>query len=209
MHFRVSLPGDIITYAMSPNPGDAYDEFKLGNTYQSVIAVSASPTPDPGHSITLGCSSAKNIIQTGDTVYDAFMNNLATVSVTLKTSYEATSNIAATTINRNTKIGEISGVADASYVLTVSQNGFLKRDIAVTVSGADLNLGDKSLIAGDVFADGMIDGSDSELLFSRIGYIYNDGQYLGQLDFNLDGVIDGTDSEKLFSNLGKNIYFYD
>jgi len=58
-------------------------------------------------------------------------------------------------------------------------------------------------LPGDIiFIDGIIDGSDSEALFSVIGKIYGDGSYSTSKDFILDGIIDGTDTEMLFANLG-------
>ncbi|MEI6132907.1 MAG: hypothetical protein WCQ41_08820, partial [Bacillota bacterium] len=79
---------------------------------------------------------------------------------------------------------------------------------AVTVNGADVALGNKALIAGDVFVDGRIDGSDSELVFSAIGNSYGDSGYLSGCDLNLDGMLDGSDSEMLFTKLGQDTSTY-
>ena len=71
-----------------------------------------------------------------------------------------------------------------------------------------MNLGDKSLFAGDVFVDGIIDGSDSEAIFSAIGIPYGLNGYVSDYDLNHDGIIDGTDSEMLFANLGNDVGIY-
>jgi len=116
--------------------------------------------------------------------------------------------IGTTTVNQTAKTASFTGILNGNYVVSVSRSGYLIRDIAVTIAGATLNLGDKSMLSGDVYADEIIDGSDSESLFSAIGYGYGDLSYVVSYDLNLDGIIDGTDSEMLMANLGLDVGFY-
>ena len=155
-----------------------------------------------GYSISLTSLSAADLMNTGDTVYDDYMNLAGKTTVTIRNSYLAIEYLATTTVDPILKTASFSAMADRSYVISVTRNGYLIRDIAVTVAGANLELGDKSLDAGDIFADGIIDGSDSEFLFSAIGSGYGDVGYDPSFDLNLDGMLDGTDTEILLSNLG-------
>ncbi|MEI6133199.1 MAG: carbohydrate binding domain-containing protein, partial [Bacillota bacterium] len=167
-----------------------------------------TPTPVPTYSVSLSSSSAANLISTGDTAYDNAMNANGKTTVTIKNSYLAPDVIQTTTIDATTKNASFTGLANRDYVVTVSRNGYIVRNIAVTVNGADVALGNKALIAGDVFVDGRIDGSDSELVFSAIGNSFGDGSYVSKCDLNLDGMIDGSDTEMLFTKLGQAISNY-
>ena len=210
------------TTAFSPNAGDAYDEFKLGTSYNSVIATAAptpvptatpeptatpTPTPVPTYSISLSCSSAADLLATGDTVYNSAMDLAGVTTVKLKASYKS-STLQTTTVNAGTKAASFANVTNGNYVIIVSRAGFMERAISVTVSGGNVSLGDKPLIPGDIFVDGIIDGSDTEMMFASIGFSYEDLGYNSSLDVNLDGIVDGTDSELLLVNLGYNIGFY-
>ena len=161
-----------------------------------------------GKTVTFGSLSARSLINTGDSVYDNTMNAAGITSVTVKPSYLSTEIVASGVVDSGTKTATISNLVDGTFVISVSSVGYITRNIAITVSGADLSLGNKSLYAGEVFLDGIIDGSDSEALFSVIGKIYGDGSYATSKDFNLDGIIDGTDTEMLFANLGHTVNTY-
>lgn len=161
-----------------------------------------------GYSVSLTSMSAADLMNTGDNVYDAYMNSAGTTSITVKPSYLSTQVLATTTVDPVTKTAPLPQLADGTYLFTVTRNGYLIRDMTVTVSGGNVDLGDKSLYAGDAYVDGIIDGSDSESLFSFIGTGYGDAAYLPDYDLNLDGIIDGTDSESLFTNLGFDVNVY-
>ena len=125
----------------------------------------------------------------------------------LKTTY-LSATLQSTTVNAGTKAASFANVVDGNYVVIVSRVGYLKRAIAVTVSGGDVSLGNKSLKPGDVFVDGIIDGSDTEALFASIGYSYSDSSFNSSLDLNLDGIVDGSDSELMFTVLGTSVSVY-
>lgn len=76
------------------------------------------------------------------------------------------------------------------------------------IEDATVFLGDKSLLAGDINTDGIIDGTDSEMLFSVLGFAYGDQDFMKKYDLNIDGIIDGTDTEMLFANLGLDVGIY-
>jgi len=163
----------------------------------------------PGaHSVSLHSLSTADLMNTGDTVYDRYMNAAGNTNITVKASYLSQITLATSSIAPSTKTVTIDGLKDGSYVFTLSRNGYLRRDIGVTVSGTDVNLGDKSLFAGEVYVDRIIDGSDSESLFSAIGYTYGAPKYVPNYDLNLDGIIDGTDTEMVFANLGLDVSCY-
>ena len=183
----------------------------LGEPYVPTQTPTPSPTPTPtpsGHSVTLTSLSAADRMNTGDNSYDAYMNANGKTTVTIKNSYKATSIIATKTIDPATKSVTFTGLTSRDYVVSVSRNGYLVRNIRVTAAGADVNLGNKSLIAGDVFVDGIIDGSDSESLFSEIGHGYGITGYVPSYDLSFDGTIDGTDTEMLFANIGLDVGAY-
>ncbi len=166
-----------------------------------------TPTPAPTYSISLTSTSAANELNTGDTVYDAAMNLAGLTTVELKASYLSPT-LQTTTVNLSTKEASFANVEEGNYVIVISRNGYLKRSIDVTVSGADVSLGNKPLIAGDVYVDGLIDGSDTEKMFTSIGLDYSDTLFDVVLDLNLDGILDGTDTETQFSSLGANVNTY-
>jgi len=152
--------------------------------------------------------SAADLMNTGDSAYDDYMNASAITILTVKASYLSVPVIATTSVLPLTKSATVSNLPDGDYLFTISRTGFLVRDMSVTVANNSIELGNKPLLAGDVFADGIIDGSDSESLFSKIGFSFGDPDYLVDLDLNLDGIIDGTDSETLLANLGADVGFY-
>ena len=179
-------------------------------TPSPTLEPTATPTPTPmlSYSVSLGCLSVTNGINTGDTTYDDYMNAAGVTDVTIRASYKSPIILGATTINKTSKDATLENILNGSYVITVSRNGYLIRDIGITMAGANLVLGDKSLLSGDVFVDGIVDGSDSESLFSAIGFSYGNLNYVPEFDLNLDGIIDGTDTEMLFANLGLDVGYY-
>jgi|GEM_PF-997315 len=141
-------------------------------------------------------------MNSGDAVYDAYIMANGTTHITLKQTYMSNEILYTTTVDPVTKMAQIPVVADGKYFVSVSRNGWLTRNFDVAVAGATVELGDKSLIPGDVYLDGIIDGSDSEALFASIGMGYGDAGYLVENDINLDGILDGTDTETIFANIG-------
>ncbi|MEI6132886.1 MAG: hypothetical protein WCQ41_08710 [Bacillota bacterium] len=155
-----------------------------------------------GHSVSLSSLTAGKIMNTGDTVYDQYMNSHGVSSVSVKASYLSSAILAETVIDPTSKTGIIPALSDGNYVLSVIRDGYLTRRVNLNMNGSDVSLGEKSLVAGDAFVDGVIDGSDSEFLFSTIGNSYGHPGYDPSCDFNQDGTIDGTDTETLFTHLG-------
>jgi len=113
-----------------------------------------------------------------------------------------------TTVDAGTKAASISSIIEGTYVVAVSRNGYMTRYITVSGTVGTTDIGNKSLIPGDVYADGIIDGSDTELMFTYIGNSYGDPLFDSKLDFNNDGIVDGTDSEMLLANLGLGVGVY-
>jgi len=173
-----------------------------------------TPTP-PVYTVSLGCLSAVDLFTTGDTAYDTYMNAHGVTSVTYRASYFSPTILGTTTVHPVTKTASFTNVPDGTYVVSVSRAGYMIRDIAVSVAGGNVTLGDKSLLAGDLFPDGTIDGSDSEALFSAISTTYGDPGYVPEYDIYFDGSIDGTDSEMVFAVMtfdvtiyGENVDYY-
>ncbi|MEI6602892.1 MAG: hypothetical protein WCL54_05355 [Clostridia bacterium] len=169
----------------------------------------ATPEPTPaGYTVSLGCLSAADLLNTGDTVYDAYMNAAGVTNVSIRSTYLSTTILKTTSVDPVTKTASFASMPNGDYVVSVTRSGYMIRDIAVTVAGGNVSLGDKSMIAGDIFPDEIIDGSDSESMFSAIGYGYGDPNYIVSFDINLDGILDGTDSELLMANLGLDVGYY-
>jgi len=57
-------------------------------------------------------------------------------------------------------------------------------------------------VAGDVNADGKVNGADSQLLAAAIGSKTGDAKYTPTADFNQDGVIDANDSQLAAKDFG-------
>jgi len=175
------------------------------------LSEKADPTPTPtpaAYSVSLKCLSADALMNTGDKDYDDYMNLAGKTSVSIRTSFLSSTLIGTTTADPTLKTATFNIIQNRSYVVTVSRKGYLIRNIAVTIAGSNVDLLDKSLIAGDVYQDGIIDGSDSETLFSTIGFSYGEVGYVSDSDLNLDGIVDGTDSEMLYANLGVDVGIY-
>ncbi|MEI6132303.1 MAG: hypothetical protein WCQ41_05720, partial [Bacillota bacterium] len=169
----------------------------------------ATPTPTPAtYSVTASSNSVANAISTGDSSYNTFLNNNSKTTLTVKSSYLSQQTIATTTFNANTKSATISNLSNGNYVLVISRAGYLTRYVSITISGQNVDIGQKTLIPGDIFASGNIDGSDTESFFSSIGQLYGDGGYAIACDLNNDGIIDGTDAEMVFAKLGLNVGYY-
>ena len=175
------------------------------------LSEKADPTPTPtpaAYSVSLKCLSADDLMNSGDKGYDDYMNLAGKTNVSIRTSFLSPTFIDTTTVDPTIKSASFNLTQNRSYVVTVSRKGYLIRNIAVTIAGSNVDLLDKSLIAGDVYQDGIIDGSDSETLFSTIGFSYGEVGYVSDSDLNLDGIIDGTDSEMLYANLGVDVGIY-
>src|SRR5207253_8097679 len=57
-------------------------------------------------------------------------------------------------------------------------------------------------VAGDVNADGLVDGRDSQLLMDALGSRAGDDRYLRTADLDRDGTVDATDVQILARNFG-------
>ncbi|MEI6602927.1 MAG: DNRLRE domain-containing protein [Clostridia bacterium] len=200
----------------------------LGNTYEDfTVAVLHRPVgtwPDEltaysvnryirdgfskGHEVTLQCPDAPALVNTGDAIYDTSINQASAVKVNVRDSYLSEQILATQFVDPTSQTATCSNLEDGKYLFEISRNGYLFRLIPVFVMGAHLNLGEKTLIAGDVFVDAQIDGSDTELIFDGIGNTYGDVGYNPAIDLNLDGIIDGTDTELVFSKIGLDLNFY-
>ncbi|MEI6602063.1 MAG: hypothetical protein WCL54_01105, partial [Clostridia bacterium] len=222
MTFRKLAPIDASTfnYFHKVAAGTAVSKMIYGTTsvlqYPTNVGTTYFTRPDlfafdfSGNHIsqTISSSSAADLMTTGDAVYDEYMNLHAATTVSVKNSYLSTQIIDSTKIDPISKSAYFSTLLDGSYLFAISRPGYLTRDISVLVAGTSANLGEKLMIPGDVFSDGIIDGSDSELLFSTVGLGYGDSGFNCQYDLSFDGIIDGTDSEMLFANIGKDASIY-
>jgi len=159
-----------------------------------------------GYTVSIGCLSAADSMNSGDAVFDAYFNDITVTSVTVKATYLSPEILYSGTINPVTKSITIPGLANGSYVVSLSRIGFLVKDIDVTVSGSNQNIGDKSLLAGDIIVDGSIDVADLGTLLSVFGSTYGDANYYPGNDFNVDGSVDIADIGMLLSNFGEPTY---
>jgi len=195
------------------NPTDISSESALQAIVDGVNAATptpvSTPTPTPTpvptptrYSISIDCLTTASMVITGDPIYDENMNEFGKTTVLAKTSYLATDYIVSASINTTSKSAILPPLPAGNYVLAVSRIGYLSRYISVTLSDESLDLGDKSILAGDISGDGIIDGSDSETLFTYLGSSYGDLNYIHEYDLNLDGIVDGSDTELVFANIG-------
>ncbi|MEI6132137.1 MAG: hypothetical protein WCQ41_04860, partial [Bacillota bacterium] len=159
-------------------------------------------------SISINCSSAAKSIITGDPNYDENMNYFGHTSIVVKPSYLSETLLSVSDVDPVTKIGSTLPLLPGNYLLKISRPGYITHYKPIIISSSNVSLSAHHLIAGDVLADGIIDGSDSELLFNSIGKLYGDQGYAFANDLNLDGIIDGSDTELLLANLGKSVNDY-
>ncbi|MEI6602304.1 MAG: lectin like domain-containing protein [Clostridia bacterium] len=200
---------DLQNLTLNTGTGDVTSPYKADSNLSSTPTPTPTPTPGLLSAILLTSSTAANEIDTGDLIYDAYMNEHGRTTVTLRSTYLATEIIATAVVDLHTKTAIMPAIPHGSFVLSIYRTGYLPRDINVTLAGQDLFLGDKPLKAGDVSQnDGMIDGADSESMFSVIGYSYENPEYDSLYDLAFDGIIDGSDIEYLLENLGFSISEY-
>ena len=152
-----------------------------------------------GFNVTVGSSSAADYMDTGDVDLNLIVNSAWETKVRLKNTF-LSDPFFTTTINPSTKSVTISGVLNGVYVMEVVRNGFLPRFITVTVDGANVDLGDKPILPGDLNYDGNINGQDSGLLFSVYNGVFPDAPYDLNYDLNADGNINGQDTGLLFAS---------
>jgi len=163
---------------------------------------------EKGNALRLACSTVADKMDTGDPSIDSYFNDAIVTKVTLKTSYNSPVILESASIDPLFKSIMIPGLANGNYVLSISRNGFLVRDIAVTISNAAVDLGNKPLIPGDLVVDGAIDVSDLGVLLSAFGASYGDVNYAPVPDFNVDGSIDVADLGVMLANFGSDISIY-
>ena len=144
----------------------------------------------------------------GDPLVDSYFNDATVTNVTVKSSYLSPIILQSSSIDPNTKSVTITGLVDGNYVISLTRQGYLVRDIAVTVSGANQNLGDKSMLPGDLVVDGAIDVSDLGAILSIFGSSYGDEVYSPVNDFNVDGSVDVADLGLLLAYFGSDITVY-
>ena len=168
----------------------------------------ATPTPTPTPTrltVTVESSNAANLILAGDSIYDTFMNTNSSTWAQLGRAGFPNEVYALAQVNPLSKVATLAEIPEGDYKLNVFRNGYLMRTEFLTLNIAHNDLGDKVLVPGDVNGDGIIDGSDSEYLYTFIGRDYSDLEYNIDMDFNVDGLIDGTDSEMLLKYLGLSV----
>ncbi|MEI6132202.1 MAG: Ig-like domain-containing protein [Bacillota bacterium] len=159
--------------------------------------------------VTIGCSNSANLKNTGDSLYDNAMNVGSATTVIIKKSYLSSEvPVAISVVSPVTKNIVFSEIADGTYVVEMSRAGFITRYFTLVVAGENINVGDKPLVAGDLFVDGKVDGSDTEIILSSMGITFSDEGYATGKDFNCDGIVDGTDVEMLFLSMGKSTVTY-
>ena len=97
----------------------------------------------------------------------------------------------------------IPDVAAGVYSVRITKPGHLSGTIAVvTVSGAAVNIGSVTLLAGDLNGDGKADATDLSVLLANFGKA--GGEITNQAaDINGDGKADATDMSVLLANFGK------
>lgn len=95
------------------------------------------------------------------------------------------------------------GISAGEYLVKTSRPGYLSRYSKITLNDDAVDLGNKTLIAGDVNDDGVIDSKDAESLVTVLNANFGDETYDVRMDFNGDMVIDALDESILNANIGK------
>jgi hypothetical protein len=121
-----------------------------------------------------------------------------------------------TSVQSSTTTLDLSGgfsipttLADGSYNMIINANrGWLKKKIAITVSGGSATTGTTTLLNGDVIDDGVVDLSDYTAVATGFNGLLSDPAQGGDpspnwnalADINADGVIDLTDYTVVATN---------
>src|SRR5262249_4613203 len=101
-----------------------------------------------------------------------------------------------------TPLASGAGPAGAFALFSVSREGLELLEVsganATTAGGYSLRL----FVAGDVNADGMVDGVDGQLLAAALGTFAGQPGYVVGADANLDGQVNAADLQLLSRDLG-------
>jgi uncharacterized protein (DUF2141 family) len=93
---------------------------------------------------------------------------------------------------------------EGTYTLEICKNGFLKRQIPITIVKDQLTVVPPvTLVAGDINGDGYVDISDLGMLADSYGSQSGAPQYSEHADFNADGFIELSDLGILADTYGK------
>jgi hypothetical protein len=172
-----------------------------------------------GYTISGTVSNAADLNIIGDEALDAIYNAAWKTVVTLKASVYAETFIAETVVDGAAKTFSFANVANGTYVLSIIRDGYLPREMEITVAGENINLGDKPLLGGDLYGpdltvytdittDLFIDGADLGVLVANLGIDYENLDYLAKYDIYPDLFVDGADLGTLVSNLGNDYSAY-
>jgi hypothetical protein len=194
--------------------------------YQEVIPV-AKPA-DTGFTISGTVSNVFAGDIFGDIDYDAMLNDGAKTFVVLKSDWLDSEIVSVESVEFKADVDPISGdfalsgVPVGNYFLGIFRAGYLPRYVKVDIVDADVDVGTKSLLAGDnygndfeyltgLFTEYVIDGFDLGELFvpTVFGIDLTDDNYQFAYDVFTDGVIDGFDVGDIIVNLGLDISIYE
>jgi hypothetical protein len=190
----------------------------------SLLATPLSETITPvlgatGYTISGTVSNAAELNIIGDEGLDAIYNDAWKTIVTLKASVYAETFIAETVVDGTAKTFSFADVADGTYVLSIIRDGYLPREMEITVAGADIDLGDKPILGGDmsgsdipvytnISTDLLIDGSDLGTFLTVLGIDFENVDYLAKYDVSPDLLVDGSDLGTVIANLGSDYSAY-
>ncbi len=153
-------------------------------------------------------SSAADAQDFGDNAINTELNGAWKTTVSLKTTF-LSQPIVTIDVDAGTKAYSFANVENGTYVLEIKRAGYLSRYVPVTVNNGNVNVGDKTLLAGDLNEDFVIDASDTGILFAILGKAYGDLEYNPIRDIYGDGIIDASDTGSVFPNLGKDVFIYE
>ena len=190
-----AVPGTVV------RPDLFYSEFIPYSPPTPTATATAAPTATPAYSVTLTCLNAADETFTGDTALDPIMNDGGATTFSVRATYSALETLQSVRIDYVTKSATISGLVPGSYLFTVSRAGYLIREFTVNVT-QNTDLGDMSLIAGDLDGNGGIDFVDSAMVAESYGYYIGNEMYNPAFDLNLDGGIDFVDVGIVSDNYG-------
>lgn len=189
----------------------------LGSPISQVIIPNESSAPT-GYTIS---GTVENRILPQDTgegeEYDLELDEAFKTTVSVYTDFDldngeplsplldAEENAVVVTVDAGNGRFSIPNLDDGNYYLVVERVGNLKYFAYVEVAGDDIDVGDMSLIAGDVDDDMFVYGNDSESVYPHIGSTYwNFGEDGYQYAYDTDGdaFIYGNDFESIYSKIG-------
>ena len=103
---------------------------------------------------------------------------------------------------------DLMGIFGGNYLVKIARPGYLSRYLKISLDDNVINLGTKTLLAGDVNGDNIINQKDANRITSLYNKQYGDALYDVNADLNGDKVINSDDLALLTPNLNKDSNIY-